>query len=205
MIIDNSEQGTDEWLMARLGIPTTSNFSKIFGASGKPSTQAKGYMNSLLADYIAGYPVDQIDKTEWMARGNELEGEARDTYCFLTDNDVEQVGLVYLDEKKLVGCSPDGLVGDHGLNEIKCPKASTLVEYLLNGKLPSTYKPQVQGQLWVTGREWCDFFAYHPDIETQFLLRVYRDEKYISGLSDAVLSFVGEMLEKREKLSKLKD
>ena len=199
MIIVDCIQGTPEWFAARLGIPTASNFGKIFTSAGKHSTSRNGYADCLLADYLAGKPVDQMESTHWMERGNELEQQARDNYSFETGNEVDQIGFVYLDVKQTTGASPDGLIGDDGMVEIKCPKASTLVGYY--GKdCPAKYVPQVQGQLWICEREWCDFYAYHP-LLLPVLVRVERDEKYIKLLAEAVAEFV-EYLNKRKKALK---
>ena len=198
MIIDNSEQGTPEWFAARRGRPTGSNFSKIITSTGKASTSAKAYMNELLAEWLADKTYDSDNKSEWMERGNELEAEARSLYEFRFNVDVEQVGFCSHDTL-LCGVSPDGLVGDDGLVEIKCPKHSTHIGYLLAGKLPSGYVPQVQGQLWVTDRKWCDFISYHPDFDPM-IIRVERDEKYIASLSAEVTKFCETMLELRGKL-----
>jgi len=179
-------------------------FSKIITATGKASTSADGYMNQLLAEWLVGSPVDQVEANYWMEQGTERESEARALYSLITDNDVSEVGFCFKDDRRLSGCSPDGLIGEDGMVEIKSPKASTLVGYHLDGKLPNTYKPQVHGQLWVTGREWCDFFVYHPDMQP-FMLHVERDEKYIIALEKLVNGFVDTMLEKREKLKSMKE
>lgn len=197
MIVLDCEQGTEEWFAARLGIPTASEYGKILTSTGKPSTSAKTYMHALLADWYVGRPVDQTDPTIWMQRGSELEDTARSLYEMQTDQDVEQVGFCLRDDK-LTGCSPDGFAGE-GLLEIKCPKAGTLIGYRLGDKLPAVYVPQVQGQLWITEREWCDFFCYHPDLPP-FQVRVYRDEEYIKNLSAEVESFIEKMLAMRDKL-----
>ncbi len=197
MIICEHEQGSELWHLDRLGIPTGSMFSKIITATGKPSTSADGYMNQLLADWEAGHPVDPFEPTQAMVNGTEREAQARDLYSFISDNEVEEVGFCFMDERKLIGVSPDGLVGDDGLVEIKSPKGATLMGYRRGGKLPSNYKAQVMGQLWVTDRQWCDFFVYHPDLN-HFLIRVERDEKYIKTMEELMTEFIDKMLEQRE-------
>lgn len=201
MIISENKQGSDDWVIDRLAIPTASNFSKIITTTGKPSATTKTYMNTLLAEWYTGAPVDQIESTIWMERGNELEASARSLYEFVQNKEIKQVGVCYLDDKKLISCSPDGLVGDDGLLEIKCPKANTMIDYMLDGGFPSKYKQQVQGQMWITGRQWCDFFAYHPDFP-EFLVKVNRDQKYINILSEYIIKFVDQMLIKRGKIKK---
>lgn len=199
MIISEHPQQSEGWFKDRAGIPTASEFGKILTSTGKASTQTGGYMNQLLAEYCAGGPIDQIDTTYWMERGSAIEAEGRDTYSFISGNTVELANFCFLDERKLVGASPDGFINNNGLYEGKSPKGSVLISYMLAGKLPAIYKPQVQGQLWITGREWCDFCCYHPELKP-FIIRVNRDDHYIKLLSDEVECFIDEMLEKREKL-----
>jgi len=197
----NHEQGTEAWHLDRLGIPTASMFKSIIASTGKPSTSAKTYMNALLADWEAGKPVDAFEPTQAMQTGTERETEARGLYQFIADTEVSETGFWFKDDKKLVGCSPDGLIDDNGLIEIKCPKASTLIGYRLDGKCPATYVPQVQGQMWVMDKEYCDFLVWHPDIK-HMLIRVERDEKFITSLSGLISKFIDTMLEKREILTK---
>lgn len=199
MIISPHEQNTPEWLLERLGVPSASMFSKIITSTGKPSTSARGYMNQLLAEFYVGQPVDQVEANYWMTRGTELEDEARDLFQLITEKEVKEVGFCFKDDKKQVGCSPDGLIDKDGLLEIKAPKASTLIGYMLSGKLPAEYKPQVQGQLFVTDKQYCQFMAYHPDLPP-FLIRAERDDRYIKLMEEHLDDFIEEMLEKRTKL-----
>ncbi len=203
MIKIDCEQQSDEWFKARAGIPSASNFAKIITATGKPSTSAKTYINEVLADWFLGTQAETYTN-DWMQRGIELEPEAREMYKLISRNEVEQVGFCFKDEKRLVGASPDGLISDKGLVEIKCPKASTVISYMLDGGLPAKYKQQVQGQLWITGREWCDFAAYHPDMPL-YLVRVNRDERYIKMIDELVSDFIETMLEKRKQLQPQKE
>jgi len=206
MIILSAEecpQGSPEWLLARSSIPTASSFGEILTPTGKPTTGAKrpNYMNRLLAEYITGKPTESYCN-DTMLRGLELEPQARDDYAFIKGCDPVEVGLVYLDDRQLISCSPDAMVDDNGLWENKSPLAHTHVSYLLKQKLPTQYIPQVQGQMWVCDREYCDFQSYHPDMKNM-LIRVYRDEDYIRSLKNAVDIFVDEMLEKREQLTRV--
>ncbi len=201
MIVLNVEQGSEAWLRARLGIPTASNFKRIITPSGTLSGSALRYMDDLVAEWQTGQPGAGCapETSEWMRRGIELEPEARCCYAAQTGAAVAQVGLVYRDDKRLIAASPDGLVGAEGLLEIKCPKPVTHETYLRAGNLPPRYAPQVQGQLWVTGRQWCDFFSYDPDAARQFLIRVWRDEPYIEKLCAALEGFVAGLLERRHR------
>lgn len=200
MIIVDCQQGSPEWLISRLGIPTASEFDKILTPTGKLSTSADGYMYRLLGEWISGKPAEQYI-SKWMERGTEVEAQARDFYSFKTDADVQQVGFIYKDESKLAGCSPDGIVSTSIGLEIKSPLASTHVRYLLKGEVPTEYQAQIQGSLWITGFEFWDFLSYHPDMPS-VIIRVGRDEKYIQSLEIAVSNFISVMMDKRSELLK---
>jgi len=187
MRVNNHEQGSQEWLESRLGRPTASNFSKLLTPTGKPSSSADAYINELIAQKITG-ELPEFYINDAMARGNELEPAAKTLYELTNDVEVVEVGLC-LHGTLDCGASPDGLVGDDGGIEIKCPLPHTHVSYLRDGKLPTKYIPQVQGCLWITGREWWDFMSYHPSMQ-DLIVRVYRDEAYIKKLADAVTSAV---------------
>ena len=187
MRISNYEQGSQEWLESRLGRPTASNFGKLLTPTGKLSSSADAYINELIAQRITG-ELPEFYTNPTMERGNELEPHAKAAYEFTHDVEVVEVGLCLHDTLEC-GASPDGLVGDDGGIEIKCPLPHTHVSYLRDGKIPSKYIPQVQGCLWITGREWWDFMSYHPAME-DLIVRVYRDEAYIKALADAVTSAV---------------
>lgn len=182
MQIINVEQGTDEWLRARLGVPTASCYSKLITTQSKRSTQAESYINELIGQRITG-EIPETFKSEAMERGNELEPQARAYYELMTDNEVEEVGLIINDIG--AGCSPDGLIGEDGGLEIKCPKLSTHIGYLRAGKLPSKYMQQVQGCMYITNRDWWDFMSFHPDVESM-IIRVYRDEEFIIALHNTL-------------------
>jgi len=182
MQIINVEQGTDEWLRARLGVPTASCYSKLITTQGKRSTQAESYINELIGQRITG-EIPETFKSEAMERGNELEPQARAYYELMTDNEVEEAGLIINDIG--AGCSPDGLIGEDGGLEIKCPKLSTHIGYLRAGKLPSKYMQQVQGCMYITNRDWWDFMSFHPDVESM-IIRVYRDEEFIIALHNTL-------------------
>ena len=146
--VDDVQQGTLTWLECRLGIPTASQFSKIVTPSGKLSSARDGYMAQLLAEWALGAQVDDFLGTEWTERGKVLEPEARAYYSFQRDVEARTVGFVYKDEGKFVGCSPDGLVGQDGCLELKCPKAGTHLMWLAGGGLPQkTSMPSPRGDL----------------------------------------------------------
>jgi putative phage-type endonuclease len=198
-VLVDVEQRSDAWLNLRVGIPTASCFDKIITpATGKPSTSAVAYRRELLAEWITGKSAG-VKESGWMQRGTEMEPEARAFYEFESDCEVQEAGFVFLDDRQLIGCSPDGLVGDDGGIEIKCPAAHTHVGYLIDAKMPTAYIPQVQGAMWVTGRQFWDFVSYHPEIEP-LIVRVKRDEGYIAKMATLVEAFVATMLEERQIL-----
>lgn len=184
------EQRTPEWFAARMGIPTASGFSKLITPTGKPSTSADGYINELVAERITGKCVE-IYVNEAMQRGTDLEPEARSFFVFFAGLDVTDAPLCLHDTID-AGASPDGFVGDDELLEIKCPSASTHLEYLRNNCLPAKYIPQVQGQLWITGKRKAHFVSYHPDLKP-LIICVERDEVFIDKLQSEVIKAVDKI------------
>lgn len=182
-ILRDLEQGTDEWLVARMGIPTASCFSKLITSAGKKSTSLDGYAKTLAAETLMGKPQETF-KSDWMERGNEVEPQARAWYEFQTDIEIEEVGFVLRDDGK-VGCSPDGLNPLGGGLELKCPKAETQIGYLIANKLPTTYVAQVQGSMWICETDHWDFVSFHPDMPS-LLLPITRDDAFIAMLAKLV-------------------
>ena len=184
------EQGTEEWFNVRLGKISASHFSDVM-AQGKGKTRLD-YMMKLVAEKLTGEKSENYSNgfMEW---GVEYESQARDYYAELSGIEVEQVGFIESEED--VGCSPDGLVGEYGLIEIKCPKSTTHIQTILDNKMQTCYTAQVQGQLWVTGRKWCDWISYDPRVKGHefFVTRIPRDEAYIAKIADAVKLFKAEM------------
>jgi putative phage-type endonuclease len=194
MKIINCQQLSDEWYQVRCGIPTASNFDKIVTTKGVPSKQSTKYLYQLAGETITQVKEDTYTNAV-MQRGIDMEKEAKSFYKMVNDCDVQEVGFC-LDEEKGYGCSPDGLVGDDGAIEIKCPILSTHVSYLLkmNEGIPKEYYQQVQGILLVTGRKWVDFISYYPRIKP-VLIRVGRDEDYIRCLQDILGQFCANLEE----------
>jgi len=178
-------QGTPEWLQARLGVITASNFSKFITPNGKASAQAESEICKLIAERITGEPADMF-QTQWMARGNELEAEARSMFELFSQETVDQTGLLLMDDYD-IGCSPDGLMDGVGL-EIKCPAPGTHIKFLRNGGegIPPEYVAQVQGAMMVTGFETWIFMSYHPRIEP-LIIEVHRDQSYIDTLQKVLI------------------
>jgi putative phage-type endonuclease len=178
------EQNTDEWMQLRSGKFTASAFKDLFM---KETTAT--YRNAIykaVFEKVTGEAPESFSN-EYMQRGHELEPFARKQYEVESFNTVEDAGFFELNE--WVGASPDGLIGSDGIVEIKCPAYSTMIQYLIDQKLPNQYKWQVYGQLWVTGRKWCDFMAYHPKLKP-VIIRIKRDEIIIGELITKVESCI---------------
>lgn len=188
--IFDCEQGSPEWFDCRRGIATASEFGTILakGRDGGASKTRRTYLMKLLGERVTGEPMYNY-QNDHMERGKEMEDEARDMYAFMTDAEPIRVGFVRNGE---VGCSPDSLIGDDGLLEIKTKLAHLQMEVLLGGDVPSEHVPQLQGQLWVTGRQWVDFVSYWPKAPP-FIKRVHRDEAYIKKLAEGVQTFLNEL------------
>jgi len=186
MKIHDCIQGTPEWLRLRAGIPTASEFDCILTPTGKPSKQAESYMFALLAERMMGHPRKEFTSL-WMNRGSEMEADAAIFYELQRDVQAVPVGFITNDAGTM-GASPDRLVGDGGLLEIKVPAEHTHVRYLLHGTVEQVYYPQVQGQLWIAERKWVDILSYHPEMPPA-LIRVERDEEYIEKLAAAITAF----------------
>lgn len=198
MIIHECIQGSAQWSRLRMGRPTASCFDRILTAGGKPSTQAQGYLRHLIAEMIMRRPLDS-PKTSWMERGTEMEGEAAAFYELLNDVELQSVGFCTTDDGT-IGASPDRVVqGDEGLVEIKVPAPQTHVGYLLYRDVDKDYRVQLQGQLYVTGRQWVDIISYHPEMPPA-VVRVERDEEYIEKLAAALAAFCQCLAAERERL-----
>ena len=201
MFVIECVQGSDEWMQHRLGKATASRFKDLLSQpkavkdrdAGKLSATARSYMLELVAETLTGESkFFSSAATQW---GTDNEDNARDLYEFMTNNTVEQIGMATIDEHSQISASPDGLIGDDGGIEIKCPYNSAVhVDTLLSGEMPKEHIAQVQGCMWVTGRKWWDFVSYDPRINDSdlciFIKRIERDEEYISSLEDKVVSFV---------------
>jgi hypothetical protein len=202
IVADCGPQGSDTWHQARLAIPTASNLHKVLTATGQVSKQTEAYLYELLAEFLTGQPNESF-KSEWMMRGTQLEPEARAFYEFQFDQTVEQVGFIYRDERKLIGCSPDGLIKGGGGLEIKVPSPGVHVRYLMNGgDIPSDYFVQVQSSIWICEADWWDWISYSPNMPP-VIIRARRDKQYIAKLESAVNAFIDTMMEKREELISL--
>lgn len=195
-------QGSEEWYAARLGHVTASCFTDAT-ASGKgssPSVTRKNYMLKLIAERLTGLPSESYSNKA-MEHGTATEQEAREHYEGMNGISVRQVGFIERDED--TGASPDGLIDDDGLLEIKCPFTTTHIRWILADKMPTEYFKQVQGGLWVAERKWCDFMSFDPRMNKRkaFIKRVLRDETCISELEANIHLFIGDMKRLMEKLT----
>ena len=193
MQIFDCEQGSDEWFRCRLGIPTASEFKSVL-AKGEGKTR-RSYMMKLLGERFTGEPAEGFTNIH-MQRGREMEAEARRFYVSMTDAAVGRIGFL---RNGSTGCSPDSLVGCDGMLEIKTRLPHLQLELLLDDKVPSEYVAQIQGQLWVAEREWCDLIVYWPKLRP-FIKRVKRDEPYISALAAEVRQFNADLDALTERL-----
>jgi putative phage-type endonuclease len=191
IIIDSYKQYEPAWFKARLGNPGASNASKILTNTGDPSKQTKEYMYQLAGEVVAGKHEETYQSTH-MTTGLEREDEARMVFAMNYEVEVDQVALVYKDDKRMFHASPDGIIGTETGIEIKCPMIKTHVKYLLDGKLPTDYFAQIQMSLYVCEREHWHFCSYYPDLPL-FTVKVYRDEKWIARLEKELESFCFEL------------
>jgi hypothetical protein len=172
-------QYSEEYDRLRLGIPTSSNFHKIITPQGKPSKQWREYACVLIAERILQQRIEFYNSPA-MERGLIVEAEAADWYEFDHDVTVQKVGFI-TDDDHTVGCSPDRLVGDNGLLEIKAPLPHTQVEYWISGEVSERFRPQLQGQLYVSRRSWVDIVCWH-DVLPKLVMRVEPDGKFLESL-----------------------
>lgn len=190
------QQNTPEWLQMRLGKFTGSVFADLFA---KPSTKTyQNAINKVVFERLTG-ELPESFSNDWTERGHLLEGEAIEAYELKTFTKVNRVGFVELND--WVGCSPDGLISDKGMIQVKCPKFSTLIDYHLSGEVQSDYGIQMQGELWVTEREWNDFYVYHPKLKP-ILKRIYRDEAMIDKIQIEVAKAIEISLNRIEQIKK---
>ncbi len=194
-------QGTPEWIKARVGIPTASNFNKIITPKNmKLSSQAKDYQHRLIAEWMTGEPIDNAFWNHWMERGTELEDKARLRYEIETGMDVQQVGFITNDAGTL-GASPDGIVPDalRGL-EIKCPSAEVHVSYMAKRDMDK-YKCQVQGGIHVCELDKWDIVSFSETMP-MVKIEVGRDEVFIKKMVPALTQFCDELAELKEAAKK---
>ena len=200
------EQGTDEWFAIRCGKVTASRVADVIATtkSGYSASRAN-YEAQLICEILTGKPAESYSNAA-MQWGTETEPLARAQYELKTGNMVNQIGFVTHPMIEQAGASPDGLIGEDGCIEIKCPNTSTHLDTLLSQKVPSKYITQMTWQMVCAGRKWCDFVSYDPRLPENlqlFIERIELDEDYAKKLQNEVVMFLVEVNEKVEKLRKI--
>ncbi|WP_455012158.1 lambda exonuclease family protein [Haemophilus parahaemolyticus] len=189
-------QGTPEWFEQRRGKVTASRIADLMAKTKSGySTSRQNYLMQLLCERLTG-KIEEGYKSAAMQRGNDLEAEARNWYQLETGESVEEVSFIDHPKINFAGASPDGLVGAEGLIEIKCPNTATHIETLRKKEPIDRYYKQMQWQMAVTGRKWCDFVSFDnrlPDNLAYFCKRIPRDEAVIQEIEQEVQAFLLEL------------
>ena len=201
------EQRTEEWFAARCGKVTASRVADIIAKiKTGPSASRENYLAQLVCERMTGKPAESYSNAA-MQWGTEQEPFARAAYEAAKDVLVEEVGFVSHPTIENAGASPDGLVGEFGLVEIKAPQSSTHIQTLLDQKIPEKYIIQMQWQMACTKREWCDFVSFDPrmgDGLQLFIKRVEYHPMYVAELEKEVIYFLMDVEDKINRLNKLK-
>jgi len=200
-------QGTPEWAEARLGKVTASRVADVIARtkSGWGASRAN-YAAQLIAERLTGVAADSYTNAA-MQWGTDTEPQARIEYEFFRDVEVVEAGFEVHPRIAMSGASPDGLIGDVGMIEIKCPNTATHIDTLLSGTVPSKYVTQMQWQMACTGRAWCDFVSFDPRMPEDlrlFVRRIDRDEATVGDLEKEVVVFLGEIEAKLRDLQNLR-
>jgi putative phage-type endonuclease len=185
------EQGSKEWKKFRMGFVGSSRVATVL--SKKDGATRKKLLMDVVTERVTGKAIESFTSMA-MQWGIDTEPKARDEYAQRNFLKVEKTGFVLHPYIEYAGASPDGLVGNDGLLEIKCPNTSTHIETLIDQKAPTKYIPQMQFQMACTGRQWCDFVSFDPRIEQSFFqIRVERDNEYIEKMEKEVSEFLEEV------------
>ncbi len=206
MILETATQRDDDWYAARCGKATASKFKDVLARlkNGSPGAERQRYLTELVVERLTGQPVPSYENAA-MRWGTEQESMARTAYEQRTGVAVEETGFVAHDTL-MAGCSPDGLVDWDGLIEIKCPYNSAVHISTLLAGMPADHTAQVQGQMWITGRQWCDFVSFDPRMPAELQLhvqRINRDPAFIADLERQVTEFLAEVGAQVEALRRL--
>lgn len=204
--MEQIDQGSEAWFQARLGKATGSRIADIIAKTKTGyATSRENYMAQLVCERMTQKVAESYSNSA-MAWGTETEPLARAAYEVKTGLTVDQVGFVDHPTISMTGASPDGLVGEFGMIEIKCPNTATHIDTLLSGKVPTKYLTQMTWQMCCTGRHWTDFVSYDPRLPENlqlFIKRVEYDPKYASELEQEVIKFLDEVDGKIKQLEKL--
>jgi putative phage-type endonuclease len=207
-MIEMMDQGTEEWFTIRIGKVTASRVADVIAKTktGYSATR-DNYMAQLVCERLTGQKSESFTNAA-MQHGTDTEPLARAAYEALRDVLVDEVGFVPHPTIEMAGASPDGLVGEDGLLEIKCPNTATHIETLLSQSVPGKYNTQMQFQMACTGRQWCDFVSFDnrlPEELQLFVKRVPRDNEFIKQMEDEVVKFLNELDIKIAQLMDLKN
>ena len=198
------EQRTEEWFAARLGKVTASRVADVIAKTKTGySASRENYMAQLVVERLTNTKAESYTSAAMM-HGVEQELFARAAYEATQGVMVEEVGFVPHPSIEWAGASPDGLVGDDGLVEIKCPNTATMIETLLSQKIPGKYITQMQFQMACTGRKWCDYVSFDPRMPAKaqmFVRRVDRDDEYIAEIEAEIVKFLAEVESQVQKLN----
>jgi putative phage-type endonuclease len=201
-------QGTDEWFEARIGKVTASRVADIIAQTKSGySASRDNYMAQLVCERLTGQKGESFTNAA-MQWGTETEPLARAAYEAHKDLLVDEVGFIPHPRILMAGASPDGLVGDNGLLEIKCPNTATHIDTLLSQNVPGKYNTQMQFQMACTDREWCDFLSFDNRLPSElqlFVKRVPRDNMYIRLMEDEIVKFLNELDLKIAQLMEIKN
>jgi putative phage-type endonuclease len=207
-MIELMEQGTEAWFNIRIGKVTASRVADVLAKTKTGySTTRDNYMAQLVCERLTGQKGESFTNAA-MQHGTETEPLARAAYEARYDVLVDEVGFVSHPTIEMSGASPDGLVGEDGLIEIKCPNTATHIETLLSESVPNKYYTQMQFQIACTGRKWCDFVSFDNRLPTElqmFVKRVPRDDIYIKLIEDEIVKFLAELDTKINQLMKVKN
>ena len=200
------EQRSTEWFQARLGKVTASRVADVMAKTKTGySTSRENYMAQLALELLTGKPTEGYANAA-MQWGIEQEPNARAVYEAKTGQMVQEVGFIVHPTIEQAGASPDGLIGDDGMIEIKCPESKTVIEFLLSGKIADKYYKQMQWQMACCNRKWTDYTVYDPRMPERLQLivrRVYRDDKAIKEMEDEILKFLDELNIQVKKLMEI--
>ena len=197
------KQGTEEWKQFKLGLVSASRIGDLMARTKSgPSASRKNYMMELLCQRLTGEREEGFTSPA-MQWGIDTEPLARAEYEAITGNWVDEIGFICHPTIPMFGVSPDGLVGDDGGIEIKCPNTATHIDTYLNWTIKKDYIYQMQTLMSCTGRQWCDFVSYDPRLPEDIrikIIRVNRDEEMIAGIEESVIEFNRELDELIERL-----
>lgn len=198
MKIVTAKQGTSEWFSARAGKCTGSRVADAlcFLKSGKESAARENYRVQLVGEVLTGIPMSGGFFSPEMQWGVENEALARASYEMGRDVMVDDMGFALHDTIERFGGSPDGLVGEDGIIEIKCPKTATHLQWMLADVVPPEHEPQMASYLAITGRAWCDFISFDPRLPSRhqlFIKRMQRDEQRLREMEAGVVQFLAEV------------